>query len=109
MSLYCMLEWNKITVKDMFLSHKSVLLNYSGKLSPSVSVEEWISFNGAGSSAQNKYKLELYFKCIVPLTSRLFMRQGHCLQSINGAHCTKTNRHHRVDILLLNVSLHWSI
>lgn len=38
----------------------------------------------------------------VPLTSRLFMRQGQCLQNINGAHCTETKRDGRV----VNVQLH---
>ena len=61
-SSYFSLRVNKIIVRNMFLSDKSVLLSRSVKLRQWV-WEEWIRSNGDGSSAQNKHKLGFRFKC----------------------------------------------
>ncbi len=62
MSLYCVRWRNKIIVTTMLVSHESVLLRHSVKLSQCV-WEEQIRQNEAGSSAQNKHTLEVYFRC----------------------------------------------
>lgn len=57
--------------------------------------------------AQDKNKSKTMF--IEVHHSQLFMRQWLCVQCSNEARCSKTKSHHRADILLLHMSLHWSI
>ena len=71
-SPYCMLEWNKITVKNVFLSHSTVLYQLSASVRRLMELAVLLS-------------IKWNFIISASLTSRLFMRAWHCWQSINGA------------------------